>query len=192
MKLVVAFIKASFTLSTYFVIHLTGFQKYHQNSILDCQFPENVGDGFCHDRTNNYHCAFDRGDCCGSSCVNTDYCKKCKCKTGIIKGIMNPLVGDKYCHDHTNNAECNFDGGDCCGPCVNKEKCFNCTCIGGPMPIGINNAIVGDGVCNDETNTANCMFDDFDCCESIGMNLEKKIINVSCKIKLIIIFRIPC
>ena len=172
---------------------MTGFQKYHQNSILDCQFPENVGDGFCHDRTNNYHCAFDRGDCCGSSCVNTDYCKKCKCKTGIIKGIMNPLVGDKYCHDHTNNAECNFDGGDCCGPCVNKEKCFNCTCIDGPMPVGINNAIVGDGVCNDETNTANCMFDEFDCCESIGMNLEKKTItNVFCKIKLIIIFRILC
>ena len=28
-----------------------------------------IGDGFCHDYNNNYHCSFDGGDCCGP-CVN--------------------------------------------------------------------------------------------------------------------------
>ena len=105
--------------------------------------PELVGDGYCHDYTNNLHCGFDLDDCCGSVCVNTEKCKDCKCKTGIIPGInwpcytffipkntsflsallikipgiKNALVGDGYCQDLTNTAECNFDGGDCCGSC---------------------------------------------------------------------------
>ena len=98
--------------------------------ITDCQLPELVGDGFCHDYTNNRHCAFDRGDCCGS-CVNTDNCIKCQCKTGKTSAITNALVGDGYCHDYLNNVTCNFDGGDCCGGCANTDHCLNCVCHAG-------------------------------------------------------------
>ena len=102
-------------------------------NLIDCQkeLIDLIGDGYCHDYTNNLHCGFDHGDCCGSSCVNTDYCEKCICKTGKVKGIVNALVGDGYCHDETNTEECNFDGGDCCGSCANMEQCSDCRCLEG-------------------------------------------------------------
>ena len=136
-------------------------QKIHL--ILECQLPELVGDGFCHDYTNNRHCAFDRGDCCGS-CVNTDNCIKCQCKTGKTSAITNALVGDGYCHDYLNNVTCNFDGGDCCGDCVVTKFCSDCDCIGEITGI-INHPFVGDGICNDEFNYDGCMFDGLDCCK---------------------------
>ena len=68
------------------------FEVYlnHHKSI-DCQWSELVGDGYCHDYTNNLQCAFDLDDCCGSFCVNTEECQDCKCKTGIVPG-----KGSKY------------------------------------------------------------------------------------------------
>ena len=134
-------------------------------TFTDCQLSNLVGDGFCHDETNNLHCAFDRGDCCGTTCINTDYCEDCICLTGYINNVnANALVGNGYCDDSTNNANCNFDGGDCCGSCVNKEYCKRCECFNETAIIGIPNALVGDGFCNDETNNAECMFDELDCC----------------------------
>ena len=130
-----------------------------------CMLPELVGDGYCHDLTNNVHCGFDGGDCCGSSCVNTDHCTDCECLTGVKRGITNALVGDGYCHDHLNNAECQFDAGDCCGACINTDYCKDCACISSSSIIGTTNALVGDGICHDEFNNAQCMFDEFDCCK---------------------------
>ena len=145
--------------------------------MIDCQkeLIELIGDGYCHDYTNNLHCGFDHGDCCGSSCVNTDYCEKCICKTGKVKGIVNALVGDGYCHDETNTEECNFDGGDCCGPCrvTQYPKCKACECLTDEVSdeVGISNVLVGNGYCNTETNNPLCNFDNLECC---GAHLRTK------------------
>lgn len=127
----------------------------------ECQFPKLVGDGYCQDYNNNYHCGFDQGDCCGS-CVNTDHCTDCVCKTGIKEGgINNPIVGDGYCQDSTNNADCNFDGGDCCGSCKFTKFCTDCECRNNVTGI---NPLVGNGICDDLTNNPYCGFDGLDCC----------------------------
>ena len=127
----------------------------------DCQFPLNIGDGFCNDFNNNRHCEFDGGDCCGP-CVNKLFCSKCECKTGDTNEIRNALVGNGFCNDETNNEMCNFDGGDCCGTCVNTKYCSDCEC--GGQNSGFNNAFLDDGFCQDQTNHGDCMFDGNDCC----------------------------
>ena len=87
------------------------------NSSLDCHQLHLLGDGYCHDETNNADCSFDGGDCCGS-CINTDYCTTCSCIGNVtVNGVSNALVGNGYCNDEMNTEECNFDGGDCCGLC---------------------------------------------------------------------------
>ena len=40
-----------------------------------------VGDGYCHDKTNNAECNFDGGDCC-LSCKITTFCSECVCHEG--------------------------------------------------------------------------------------------------------------
>ena len=42
-----------------------------------------VGDGYCHDETNNEVCNFDGGDCCGP-CINTEFCSECFCHLGNL------------------------------------------------------------------------------------------------------------
>ena len=130
-------------------------------SYIECQFPLLVGDGFCHDYNNNYHCSFDGGDCCGP-CVNREFCSECKCKTGDTDKIINARLGNGFCNDETNINVCNFDGGDCCGTCVNSKYCSECECIG--ENTGIRNAFLDNGFCQDELNHGECMFDGFDCC----------------------------
>ena len=127
-----------------------------------------MGDGYCHDYTNNLHCEFDGGDCCGS-CVNKDYCTECLCKKGDVEAISNALVGDGFCQESTNNLECNFDGGDCCGSCVNTKYCIDCECKGQSNGNGKNNPFLGNGFCQDQLNHAECNFDGFDCCRPFGM-----------------------
>ena len=128
---------------------------------IACQFPQLIGDGFCHDYNNNRHCSFDGGDCCGP-CVNKEFCTKCECKTGQTGKISNAEVGNGFCNDETNTASCNFDGGDCCGLCVNTKYCSDCECKGENN--GVINAFLADGFCQDETNHGDCMFDGLDCC----------------------------
>ena len=146
-------------------IHITGLSLFSP-ILLECQLATLVGDGYCHDYTNNRHCEFDRGDCCGP-CVNKEYCSECICKkSGADVGITNPLVGDGFCHDSTNNHDCNFDGGDCCGPCINNKYCQDCQCIGEHFGDAQNNDFFADGVCQDDINLDQCNYDGFDCCSS--------------------------
>ena len=139
--------------------------------VIDCQLPKLVSDGYCHDYTNNFHCGFDGGDCCGS-CVNKDYCTECECKKGDVEAISNALVGDGLCQDSTNNIECDFDGGDCCGSCVNTKYCIDCDCKGQSIGNGKNNPFLANGFCQDELNHAECNFDGFDCCRPITNNIN--------------------
>ena len=39
---------------------------------LDCENPQDVGNGFCDDYNNKAECNYDSGDCCGS-CVNKQF-----------------------------------------------------------------------------------------------------------------------
>ena len=140
-----------------------------QYSITDCQFREFVGDGFCHDFNNNFHCGFDRGDCCGP-CVNKENCTRCECKTGNTEDIKNSLVGDGYCNDETNTANCSYDGGDCCGENVISELCSECECkLQETCAAGHYSPLVGDGYCHDEFNNPDCLYDGLDCC---GLNVN--------------------
>ena len=109
------------------------FVSYNQSwefFILECIQASLKGDGFCNDETNNAHCEYDGGDCCGS-CVIKDRCSKCLCFSNIIlyDGVTNPLINNGFCNDETNIADCQYDGGDCCGPCVNKDHCLECLCF---------------------------------------------------------------
>ena len=129
--------------------------------------PKLVGDGFCHDETNNLHCAFDGGDCCGS-CINKNYCLSCECFIGDNNAAPenNPLVGDGNCQDELNNEICNYDGGDCCGTCVITDYCKKCECLARDSGNSISLQYVGNGICNDGTNKEECNFDGGDCCLS--------------------------
>ena len=127
-----------------------------------CQHPLLIGDGYCHDYNNNYHCAFDGGDCCGP-CVNKEFCTQCECKTGETNIISNKIVGNGFCNDETNIEACNYDDGDCCGPCVNPKYCDKCECTGQNSGI-IMNAFLDNGHCEDDLNHEDCMFDGLDCC----------------------------
>ena len=136
----------------------------------ECQLADLVGDGYCHDWTNNRHCNFDGGDCCGS-CVNREHCTECVCKGGGV--AKNPWVGDGFCQDLTNNEECDFDGGDCCGSCVNTKYCNDCKCLGEQIgEVADNNAFFANGMCQDELNNAQCNYDGFDCCDIYEKNVE--------------------
>ena len=99
-----------------------------------------VGNGYCNDITNNAGCNFDGGDCCGS-CINTEQCSDCECKSEILgNGIHNALVGNGLCDDETNYPNCNYDGFECCGSEINtvinpgpypsEYSCEECLCKG--------------------------------------------------------------
>lgn len=57
-----------------------------------------VGDGFCDDENNNCGCAWDKGDCCGSSSKPNQYklCKVCVCSNPVHKRFgINGFTGTK-------------------------------------------------------------------------------------------------
>merc|ERR1712187_909328 len=76
------------------------------------------------DENNHCGCAWDGGDCCGTTKeYDYLYCKVCKCldpkkkpklKTGEKCDVH--FKGDTHCDPQNNHADCDFDGGDCCGP----------------------------------------------------------------------------
>ena len=161
---------------------ITGGKKFHKTYPVslqlltlsyvfsECQLADLVGDGYCHDWTNNRHCNFDGGDCCGP-CVNREQCYECICKGGGVS--TNAWVGDGFCQDLTNNEECDFDGGDCCGSCINKKYCNDCKCLEEQVgEVAHNNAFFANGMCQDELNNEQCNYDGFDCCELYGKNME--------------------
>ena len=128
-----------------------------------------IGDGFCHDETNNEGCNYDGGDCCGPN-VNTLWCTNCICYEDWNCTTPFDLIGNGFCNDESNNADCIFDGGDCCGHCINENHCSECVCLGGVSGNGlISNVLVGNQVCNDETNNSECNFDGGDCCSNLEM-----------------------
>ena len=62
--------------------------------VIGCQNVSIIGDGYCNDETNIPDCNYDGGDCCGSSCVNKEFCIDCLC---LDDG--NYLLADRICHD---------------------------------------------------------------------------------------------
>ena len=92
-----------------------------------------VGDGFCHDLTNNQDCNFDGGDCCGP-CINDKYCQDCQCIGEHFGEAQNNFFfGDGVCQDNINNEQCSYDGFDCCSLKYSTEDyCTHCNCKGIP------------------------------------------------------------
>ena len=88
-----------------------------------------VGDGICHDTTNNAECNFDGGDCCGTNVnIASGGCSECICYDDLPCDAPIELIGNGFCDDETNNQRCEFDGGDCCGECIKMDYCLNCVC----------------------------------------------------------------
>ena len=92
--------------------------------------PSSVGDGICHDESNNADCKFDGGDCCLIN-KNTEHCMECNCfhTENCFLGV-HPSVHDGICNDETNVPECDYDGYDCCNIPINSDLCSDCTCLG--------------------------------------------------------------
>ena len=99
-----------------------------------------LGDGYCHDVTNNAECDFDGGDCCDYEWkIKKDHCSECAChiEETCTSVVGHPLVGDGVCNDHTNIEACMYDGIDCCeidfGETVEDPittYCTECLCHG--------------------------------------------------------------
>ena len=88
-----------------------------------------IGDGICHDTTNNAECNFDGGDCCGTNVnIASGGCSECICYDDLPCDAPIELIGNGFCDDETNNQKCEFDGGDCCGDCIKTDYCLNCVC----------------------------------------------------------------
>jgi len=128
--------------------------------------PSSVGDGICHDETNNHDCNYDGGDCCLFN-TNTHQCSTCTCfhKENCASGFLPLIIGDGICHDETNNEDCNYDGGDCCLFSINRDYCIDCICFHQEMCSAGSHPLVDNGFCNDETNNEACNYDGGDCCK---------------------------
>ena len=62
--------------------HCTECICHYQETCAAGFLIELVGDGYCHDETNNADCNYDGGDCC-STCLTTDHCSDCECLDGV-------------------------------------------------------------------------------------------------------------
>jgi hypothetical protein len=85
-----------------------------------------VGDGYCDDVSNDNNtgyntpqCGYDGGDCCDSTCVDTqsftcgiDSNYECKDPNACPNSIQS--FGDGICDDGNNYNSCSWDNGDCC------------------------------------------------------------------------------
>jgi len=106
-----------------------------------CGVPSYTGDGFCDDDNNNAACAWDEGDCCGSSGKNAqhNYCTDCACLDCTYSDCSgggacgaSSFVGDGFCDDDNNNCGCGWDQGDCCGDTGKPKQlnyCSDCECL---------------------------------------------------------------
>ncbi len=139
------------------------------------------GDGFCDDNNNNCGCAWDGGDCCGSTgkAKQFNYCTACKCldptelDTGCTGACWKTAYADDgFCDDQNNNCGCSWDGGDCCGGKTNY--CTRCLCLdpdfvaGGCTSSCSSPGYYDDGFCDDNNNNCGCGWDGGDCCGNSG------------------------
>jgi hypothetical protein len=146
-----------------------------------CGTPNFKGDGFCDDNNNNCGCAWDGGDCCGSTgkAKQFNYCTSCKCldPTNVQNGCTGSCwktayVGDNFCDDQNNKCGCSWDGGDCCGGKTNY--CTQCLCLDPDFLVGGCTKSCGslgyydDGFCDDNNNNCGCGWDGGDCCGTSG------------------------
>lgn len=159
-----------------------------KNIMGACGAPKYKGDDICDDNNNNAGCAWDGGDCCGSSghADQKKYCKACKCLDCTYKEVIDkcsgkqvkgacgaPLYkGDGFCDDENNNGFCGWDKGDCCGPTMKYNLCTKCKCLDCDFK-GLKCPKVGkcgtpdwkgDKNCDDENNNCACSWDGGDCC----------------------------
>lgn len=151
-------------------------------------------DGFCDPENNNLACAFDGGDCCECTCVDSPLyvcgmfgfnCLDPACPGEASSQYPNctgrlDWLDDGFCDTDFNNIlACGYDGGDCC----------ECTCTDGPVHTCGSNGFscedqecfdpataleypdctgnwltIGDGVCTAENNNQPCGYDGGDCC----------------------------
>ena len=114
-----------------FVLSVSGAAAKYDNCIKGDK--DTIGNFRCDYENNNEECAYDGGDCC--PCTNLDswdddyageiwdiFCRDpssgCldprvhmypNCTDGVI-----PDIGDGWCNVENNNEGCRFDGGDCC------------------------------------------------------------------------------
>eukprot|EP01083_Nonionella_stella_P296156 1006181_1 len=112
----------------------------------DVAFPQYLSDGWCDDQSGAYNtapCAYDGGDCCEETCVNSsNICGSngYACINPSIVATNSPhnmsgcnvasldWINDGYCDDYGgyNTAPCFYDGGDCC-----EETCVNSSSVCG-------------------------------------------------------------
>ena len=103
-------------------------------SCLACLQLIYVGDGKCHDFTNNPTCVFDGGDCC-LPLIDYEECILCKC-IGINDVVnSNPIIGKIMIKRPWINSECTL-----------FAECLD-TSWG-----------IGDGNCDDTLNVSECGF----------------------------------
>jgi hypothetical protein len=156
----------------------------------DCSplFESWLGDGTCDGYGvedglyNSKLCGWDGGDCCESTCQNSedyncadtnfqcldegadDYAPG-ECSVDFVEWL-----GDGHCDGDVYNIDsCGWDGGDCCFlTCTPGE--YDCD-----VPLGLclntltcqsDESQVGDGYCDEDSNTELCNWDGGDCCES--------------------------
>eukprot|EP00633_Aureoumbra_lagunensis_P006541 CAMPEP_0197325122 /NCGR_PEP_ID=MMETSP0891-20130614/71494_1 /TAXON_ID=44058 ORGANISM="Aureoumbra lagunensis, Strain CCMP1510" /NCGR_SAMPLE_ID=MMETSP0891 /ASSEMBLY_ACC=CAM_ASM_000534 /LENGTH=948 /DNA_ID=CAMNT_0042818037 /DNA_START=152 /DNA_END=2995 /DNA_ORIENTATION=+ len=95
-----------------------------------------LGDAYCDYELNNENCLWDRGDCCSSSCANSDdytcgdngfFCldpSYTSCPSNVS------LIGDGKCDAETNTLLCFWDGDDCCdSKCISSNE-YTCGSAG--------------------------------------------------------------
>lgn len=106
----------------------------------ECQTPDLIGDGVCHDNLLDESCSYDGWDCCITPYPN--------------------WIGDSICDEPHNNVECNFDGLDCVTDVIIDDSELAETC--NPEYDWMLNWI-GDSICDVVLNTEECDFDGGDC-----------------------------
>ena len=109
--------------------HLYTPSKYDPTVMLkDCNYKDDIANGYCNDKSNNEECAWDGGDCCGDN-VNTLFCSACECLKPDLLCNHFKKIADGICNDESNTEECKWDGGDCCGDDVVMTECLACECL---------------------------------------------------------------
>ena len=113
-----------------------------------------IGDGWCDPENNSEGCGWDGGDCCPSTCVDSDFdcgdygwaCSDpAACEnTGECEpapennsswddwdewdngGCIDSWIGDGWCDFDNNSEECSWDGGDCCPSTCPEDAPYTC------------------------------------------------------------------
>ena len=139
----------------------------------DCDGPDSwIGDGYCDTSTNSLECAWDGGDCCRCTCVESNYrCTAFTCldpsaptDCATVSPTSSPLVDGNVSYSSTtvNSSDDDYyvDDSSTRG---NTSGAFGPEC---QEPVWY----ISDGQCNEPANTAACGWDGGDCCECTCVN----------------------